>query len=97
MSTSCLQTVTVVRADTYLTDFILFVNRHISCMNVRKNYGILYYLFDKCVQNPLQNFVFTVRLVCKLLLAIKAYDFDLDSGSTRGGEGSYFCMFVTSK
>jgi hypothetical protein len=54
-------------------------------MNVCKNYGILYYFFDESVQNTLQQFAFIVRAVCKLLLAIQEYDFDLDSGSTRGG------------
>jgi len=46
---------------------------------------------------PLKCFAFIVRVVCKLLLAIQEYDFDLDSGCTRGGGGSYFCTFVTSK
>lgn len=85
MSTSCLQTLAVVHANLYLRYFIFFVTHHISCMNVRKYYGILYYFFDKSVQNTLQQFAVIVRAVCKLLLAIQEYDFDLDSGSKRGG------------
>ena len=63
-------------------------------MKLRKNYGILYHFFDKSVQNPLQNFAFIVRVVCKLLLAIQAYDFDLDSGSTWGGGGRIILLHV---
>jgi hypothetical protein len=29
---------------------IFFVNHRINCMNVRENYGFLYYFFDKSVQ-----------------------------------------------
>jgi len=70
---------------------IFFVNHHINCMNVRKNYGFLYYFFDKSVHNTLQQLAFVVRAVCKILLAIQEYDFDLDRGSKRGGGGSYVC------
>ena len=64
-------------------------------MKVRKNYGILYNFFDKSVQNTLEHFAFIVQAVCKLLLDIQEYDFDLDSSSTLVG-GSHLCTFVTS-
>ena len=56
-----------------------------NCMKLHKNCGILHYIFDKSVQNTLQHFPSIVRAVCKLMLAIQEYDFDLESGSTQGG------------
>jgi hypothetical protein len=56
-------------------------------MEVHKNYRILYYFFDKSVRNTLQDIMVIVKAICKLLLVIQEYVFDLDSGFIVGGGG----------